>query len=52
MQEVEDGHEVACHLIDEPERREEVDPTKSTGFGNEAEDIDADLPAEEIEAEA
>jgi oligopeptide transport system ATP-binding protein len=60
MQEVEDGHEVACHLIDEPERREEVDPAKSTGFGNEAagnadtvsDAPDADLPAEEIEAEA
>jgi oligopeptide transport system ATP-binding protein len=28
FQEAEDGHFVACHLIDEPERREGVDPTK------------------------
>ncbi|QDG54550.1 dipeptide ABC transporter ATP-binding protein [Persicimonas caeni] len=30
FQEAEDGHFVACHLIDEPERRENVDPTKSS----------------------
>ncbi len=28
FQEAEDGHFVACHLIDEPQRRDEVDPTE------------------------
>ncbi len=27
-----DGHKVACHLMDEPERREGVDPTKGPGI--------------------
>jgi oligopeptide/dipeptide ABC transporter ATP-binding protein len=30
FKEAEDGHFVACHLIDEPERREGVDPTKAS----------------------
>ena len=30
FQEAEDGHFVACHLIDEPERREKVDPTQAS----------------------
>lgn len=29
FKEVEPGHSVACHLTDEPERRDAVDPTKS-----------------------
>jgi oligopeptide/dipeptide ABC transporter ATP-binding protein len=28
FQEVEDGHHVACHMVDEPERRDEIDPTQ------------------------
>ena len=27
-----DGHKVACHLIDEPERREEVNPAEADGI--------------------
>jgi oligopeptide transport system ATP-binding protein len=32
LHEVEDGHEVACHLVEEPERREDVDPTQADGL--------------------
>jgi oligopeptide transport system ATP-binding protein len=32
MQEVGEGHRVACHLIDEPERREGVDPANADGI--------------------
>jgi oligopeptide transport system ATP-binding protein len=32
FQEAEDGHFVACHLIDEPHRRDDVDPTKASSL--------------------
>jgi len=32
LRDVGDGHKVACHLVDEPERREEVDPTDAEGI--------------------
>ncbi|MFP4597340.1 MAG: ABC transporter ATP-binding protein [Persicimonas sp.] len=38
FQEADDDHFVACHLIDEPERREGVDPTKSSPLSRELED--------------
>ncbi len=38
FQEAEDDHFVACHLIDEPERREGVDPTKSSPLSRDQED--------------
>ena len=52
LQDVGDDHKVACHLIDEPERREEVDPAKSTGFGNEPGEVDdSEDDAEDVELE-
>ncbi|MFB6263554.1 MAG: ABC transporter ATP-binding protein [Bradymonadaceae bacterium] len=35
LREIDDGHEVACHLLDEPERREKVDPTERGGSAGE-----------------
>jgi oligopeptide transport system ATP-binding protein len=32
VHDVGDGHKVACHLMDEPERREGVDPTQGPGL--------------------
>jgi len=32
MHDVGDGHRVACHLIDEPERRDRVDPAQADGI--------------------
>ncbi len=46
MQEVGDGHRVACHLLDEPERREGVDPTDAEGL----EDVQFEKDLEEPEA--
>ncbi|MFW5968515.1 MAG: ABC transporter ATP-binding protein [Persicimonas sp.] len=36
FQEAEEGHHVACHLLDEPERREGVDPTTASPLSQNA----------------
>ncbi|MGM0558115.1 MAG: ABC transporter ATP-binding protein [Myxococcota bacterium] len=44
FKEAEPGHWVACHLTDNPQRREEIDPTTSEPF---ADDLDIDVDADQ-----